>query len=212
MIVRLVTLVVSAIAMALASTAAHAHPHVWVTVKSEIVYAADGSVTGVRHAWTFDDMYSAFALQGLESKEKDIYTREELAALAEVNVTSLKDFDYFTFAKADGKKTEFDEPKDYWLEYKDSVLTLHFVLPFKAPVKARNLNLEVFDPTYFIDFGFGDKDAVALAGAPAKCKFTASKPTDAAVDAKIKSLGEAAFGDGSNYGANFANRISIHCP
>src|SRR5262245_20823427 len=83
---------------------AMAHPHVWVTMKSEVVYGADGAVTGVRHAWTFDDMFSAFATQGLESKKKGEFTREELKPLAEVNVTSLKDFDYFTSAKVDGKK------------------------------------------------------------------------------------------------------------
>ena len=30
----------------------------------------DGSVVGVRHAWTFDDMFSAFAIQGIEAKKK----------------------------------------------------------------------------------------------------------------------------------------------
>ena len=38
---------------------AEAHPHVWVTFHSEVLYAADGTMTGVRHAWTFDDMFSA---------------------------------------------------------------------------------------------------------------------------------------------------------
>src|ERR1700736_508735 len=41
---------------ALGAGAAQAHPHVWITASSELVYAPDGSVTGVRHAWTFDDM------------------------------------------------------------------------------------------------------------------------------------------------------------
>ena len=49
-------------------------------VKSELIYAPDGSVTGIRHAWTFDDMFSVFATQGLDSKKKGEYTREELAA------------------------------------------------------------------------------------------------------------------------------------
>lgn len=48
----------------LATAGAAAHPHVWVTIKSELVYAGDGSVTGVRHIWTFDEMFSAFASQG----------------------------------------------------------------------------------------------------------------------------------------------------
>lgn len=197
--------------LVLASASAFAHPHVWVTVKSELVYAPDGSVTGVRQAWTFDDMYSTFATQGLDSKQKGVFTREELAPLAEVNVSSLKEFNYFTFAKADGKKTPFTDPdvKDAWLEFNDSMLTLYFTLPFKTPVKAQALDIEVFDPTYFVDFTLADKDAVKLVGAPARCQFTTRKPTD--VDVNVKKLSEANFLD-TNYGAMFANKISVTCP
>src|SRR6201997_5178464 len=102
------TLLGSLAMLVAAMAAAQAHPHVWVTMTSELVYAPDGSVTGVRHAWAFDDMFSAFATQGLETKQKGVFTREDLAPLAQVNVDSLKDFDYFTYAKVDGKKTEFN--------------------------------------------------------------------------------------------------------
>src|SRR5499426_3736335 len=128
--------------LVIATAAAQAHPHIWVTVKSELVYAPDGTITGVRHAWTFDDMFSAFATQGLDAKKKGEFTREELAPLAEVNVTSLKEFDFFTYAKADGKKMTFAEPTDYYLEYKDNVLTLNFTLPLKTPAKSKSLQLD----------------------------------------------------------------------
>src|SRR5437016_2875902 len=109
------------IALVAAGPAA-AHPHVWVKSTSELIYAPDGRVTGIRHHWVFDDMFTAFALQGLETKEKGKYTREELGPLAKVNVESLKEYDYFTFATADGKKTPLAEPApDYWLDYKDEV-------------------------------------------------------------------------------------------
>ena len=98
--------------------------------------APTAPLTAVRHAWTFDDMFSTYALQGLASKEKGVYTREELAPLAEVNVTSLKEYDYFTQGQANGKKIEFADAKDYWLEFKDRLLILHFTLPVKSPVKA----------------------------------------------------------------------------
>ena len=52
------------------SMAAQAHPHVWIVAKSQLVYAPDGTITGVRHAWTFDDMFSTYALQGIESKTR----------------------------------------------------------------------------------------------------------------------------------------------
>jgi len=215
MITRLLRLSAFVLAGLMAASAgALAHPHVWVTMKSELVYAPDGSVTGIRQAWTFDDMYSTYALQGLESKQKDVFTREELAPLAEVNVTSLKEFDYFTFAKAGGKKLAFTDPdmKDAWLEFKDSMLTLYFTLPFKTPVKAPALDIEVFDPTYFVDFSFADNEPVKLVGAPARCQFKTKKPTDAEVNVNMKSLTESNFLDSSNYGAMFANKISVTCP
>lgn len=191
-----------------------AHPHVWVTARSEVVYAPDGSVTGVRHAWTFDDMFSAFAVQGIESKQKGVFSREDLAPLAEVNITSLKEFDYFTHAKADGKKAVFKDPIDYWLDYQDNVLTLHFTLPLKAPVKAKTLALEIYDPTWFVDFSFAEKQPVSLAGAPADCKISVQRPASSA-PAQGQQLGEAFFNaltSSSNFGAQFANGAMVMCP
>ena len=42
------------------------------------------------------------------------------------------------------------------------MLTLHFLLPLKTPVKAQTLDLEVFDPSYFVDFALAEKDAGEL--------------------------------------------------
>src|SRR5215831_6679216 len=203
-------LLCSLVALFAAIAAAQAHPHVWVTMTSELVYAPDGTVTGVRHAWAFDDMFSAFAIQGIETKQKGVFTREDLAPLAQVNVDSLKDFDYFTLAKANGKKTEFDGPTDYWLEFNKEVLILHFTLPFKAPLKAQRLDLEVYDPTYFVDFSMAENDPVKLVSAPAQCKLAVARPTDTNV-ASNAPVNEQFFNSldaGSNFGAQFANKIS----
>jgi ABC-type uncharacterized transport system substrate-binding protein len=198
-------------ALALGANVAQAHPHVWITATSELIYAPDGSVTGVRHAWVFDDMFSTYALQGIETKTKGVYTREELSSLAQTNVESLKEFAYFTFAKADGRKEKFEEPVDYFLEYKDAVLTLHFTLPLKAPVKSKELALEVFDPTFFIDFKFADKTPFKLVGAPAACQMKFQRPNDGT--AVAQKLGEQNFaGTSTNYGAMFANKVTVDCP
>src|SRR5262245_20947739 len=210
---RIFPVCVTALASLLAAGgAASAHPHVWVTIQSELVYAPDGSVAGVKHAWTFDDMFSAFAVQGIETKKKGVYTREDLAPLAEVNVTSLKEFDYFTQGKADGKKAAFIDPKDYYLEYADNMLTLNFFLPLKSPVKVKHLQLEIYDPSYFVDFTFAEKDPVGLKGAPAACKVAVVRPNDPATQGR--QVGEAFFDSmsSSNYGAQFANKIAVSCP
>jgi len=201
----------------LAATGSEAHPHVWVTMKTALVYRPDGSVAAVQHAWTFDDMFSAFAAQGVQALTKGQFTRSELQPLAQVNVDSLREYGYFTYAKVAGRtqKDSFGDPTNYWLDYdpKASVLTLHFTLPFKNPIKAKQLTVEIYDPDFFIDFGFADTDPVQLIGAPAKCKFTDQKPTDDFFTSALK-LDKSFMTSEVNagMGMNFANKITVNCP
>jgi ABC-type uncharacterized transport system substrate-binding protein len=219
MIHRLIVSIGTAVAYLVAATAnASAHPHVWATIHSELVYAPDGSVTAVRHAWTFDDMFSAFATTGLP-KTNGTFTRQTLQPLAQVNVEALKEYAYFTYAKADGKrlKDPFTDPtSDYWLDYdpKTTVLTLHFTLPFRRPVKAKSLQIEVYDPEFFVDFGFAKEKPATLVGAPARCALTTDKPTDANFPVEFFRLDQNLVTSEANIGmgASFANKITVTCP
>jgi ABC-type uncharacterized transport system substrate-binding protein len=214
-----IRIVVSVLVIAyagLVGTDVQAHPHVWVTMTTELVYAPDGSTTAVRHAWTFDDMFSAFATQGLEQKTKGQFTREELAPLAKVNVESLQEYAYFTYVKLNGKrqKDALSDPVDYYLQYdpQETVLTLHFTLPFKTPVKVKALDVEVYDPEFFIDFGFAEKDQVRLVNAPAQCSVSVAKPHDDFFSAAVRLDKSMGWEANAGLGANFANRISVNCP
>ncbi len=211
----LLRILLAALACVTLSLPARAHPHVWVTMQSELIYAPDGSITGIRHHWAFDDMFSAFAIQGIASKEKGKFTREELAPLAKTNIESLKEYKYFNYATADGQKALFSDPlPDYWLDYKDSILILNFTLPFKTPVKAKYLRIEIYDPTIFVDFEFAKDTPVRTVGAPSGCKLDVVLPQDITV-AQSQKLGEAFFNSLSsaqNWGAQFANKILVNCP
>jgi ABC-type uncharacterized transport system substrate-binding protein len=197
---------------------ASAHPHVWVTMHSKFLYTPDGSVTAIRHVWTFDDMFSAFATMGFQ-KTSGTFTRQTLQPLAKINIDSLKDFDYFTYAKVDGKREKgvFNEPlSDYWLDYnpKTTLLTLHFTLPFKTPVKAKkSLEIEVYDPTFFIDFAMAKDNPVTLVGAPARCKVATEKPPDVNFPTTLR-FDKALVTSEANVGmgASFANKITVTCP
>ncbi|MFZ0846274.1 MAG: DUF1007 family protein, partial [Pseudolabrys sp.] len=173
-----------------------------------------GKVTGVRHAWSFDDMFSAFATQGLAAKEKGKYTREELAPLAKVNIESLKEYDYFTYARVDGVKVPMADPtNDYWLDYKDQILTLHFTVPFKTPVKAKELAIDIYDPTIFVDFEFAKDNPVKLVGAP-QCKLDVALPREMtfAEGKALSNIPADQVNTSMAWGAQFANKILVHCP
>ena len=46
-------------------------------------------------------------------------------------------------------------------------------------MKPKQLALEVYDPSYFIDFSFADKDPIKLVGAPAACQLKFERPNEA---------------------------------
>jgi ABC-type uncharacterized transport system substrate-binding protein len=204
----------AALLLCLSMTRTDAHPHVWVTFHSEIVYGADGAVTGVRHAWRFDDMFSAYALQGTRHAKKGQYTREELAALAQTNIESLKEYAYFTFARADGKKQKFSEPVDYWLEYDNPALVLHFTLPLTTPASAKTFQIKVYDPTIFIDFEFAKDKPISLSGAPPQCelKVDLRHQATAAEQSKLGQLDAAPLDAASPFAELFANTMQVKCP
>lgn len=203
-------------ALALAWVAvAHAHPHVWVAVRSEVVFGPEGKILGVRHAWEFDEMYSAFAVQGLGKNGKPP-TREELAPLAKTNVESLAEFDYFTYGKQNGAKAAFKPPQDVFLEANDKkIVTLHFFLPLETPVAAtKPFSFQVYDPTYFVSFAFEKKDPVKLAQAPGGCSISLVEPAPL-VAADNQKLSEAFFQNmspGADFGVKLATRAIVACP
>jgi ABC-type uncharacterized transport system substrate-binding protein len=197
----------------LAAEPASAHPHVWVAVEATVAYQ-DGSVRGLQQRWTFDDMYTAMAVQGLDKNGDGAYDRAELAELAKVNIDGIKQFEYFTHAKLGDGGLKFAEPTDYWLEYKDNVLTLNFLLPLEQPLAAATpgFSFAIYDPTYFIAFDFAkDKDKpVRLGdGAPAGCALDLDT---AANDADTQSLADAFSAEmGGFNGSALARTARVNC-
>lgn len=187
-----------------------AHPHVIVTGKSELVFGKDGAIAAVRHSWTFDELFSEYATQGLDTNKDGVLSREELAELAKVNVESLKEFEYFTVGKSGPGKLEFADPVDYWLEHKDKLLTLHFTLPVKAGSQKGGMSLDVFDPTYFVAFNLAEENPVKLVGAPTNCAFEVKRPAPMTSQTPAESFFNSLTA-ASEYGSQFANRVIVTC-
>ena len=200
----------------LVASPALAHPHVWVTMKEQLIYAPDGALVGIRHAWTFDEMFSAYATQGISAKTKGQFTREELQSLAKLNVESLKEDGYYTNTWTDGQKRTdvFETPTEYWFDYdaEKTELTLHVTLTLKTPLTAKDLMIQIYDPIFFVDFGLDEKTPATLVTAPAQCAVSTSRPG-----------GSPSFQPGVNQlltksdanigmGMQFASRISVRCP
>lgn len=216
---HLLEICLAAALVAGAATSVAAHPHVWTTVRSEIVFGPDHRVTAIRHSWAFDEFYTAMAVEGLDTNKDGTYSKEELAPLAKVNVESLKEFDYFTFVHLEGeddKILKLKPPVDYWAEFDNGALTLHFTLPLETPADThgRPVAVDVYDPSFFVAFGFATEKPVTLTGAESKgCTATIAEP-DPETAASAKALTESFFsqlGPSSNFGSQFAQTATISC-
>jgi ABC-type uncharacterized transport system substrate-binding protein len=192
-----------------------AHPHVWVTAKAELVYASDGKVAAVRHSWTFDEAYSAFLTQGLDANNDGTLSPDELQGLAKTNTEALSEFDYFTHLKANGAKHAFDKPRHEKIVIENGAATLSFDLPLKKAAANRMVALEIYDPSFYVDFRIADgTDAVKLAGAPQGCATTVTRPRppDAAQQQRLSEAFFEALTAAASSATSNASRVIVACP
>jgi ABC-type uncharacterized transport system substrate-binding protein len=180
-------------------------------MKVEVVYAPDGAPSELRHTWTFDEMFSTFATQGLKSKQKGVFTREELQPLADIQIGSLKDFAYFTFAHINGETVQWSAPTDYWLDFNEGMLSLTFSLALKdGKVTPHRFEVDIHDPSVFVDLTFGKDNPVTLVGAPASCKGAFARPNENLQDLRA----DAPYFESTpnEYGSRILNKIRVRCP
>lgn len=204
-----------ALALMVVAAPARAHPHVWVSARTVVVFDATGKVAGLRHVWTFDEMYSAFQAQGAAT-QNGLATKEALAPLAKLQIDNLKAYGWFSFPKVAGHPVGFGVPGEETLEQgTDKLVTLRFTLPLEKPASAaRAFTFQVYDPSYFVEFTFPDAAAVTLEGAPKGCSVSVVAPPPLLGD-DLKAKDESFFtglAPSADIGAKLASRAVVACP
>jgi ABC-type uncharacterized transport system substrate-binding protein len=204
---------------ALAATPAQAHPHVWIKMQSDIVFNDQGLITGVNVSWTFDDAYAQVALDGLDKNGDGVYDPSELEPLTSENLDSLKDYDYFTYVRYDGKPQAIGTPIDAGQIYSENKLQLHFQVPLVTPLDPTKgeFVLKTYDPEFFIAFDY-EKDApVSVIGnMPKTCELVVKPvPTDAELDQTKAMLATKGTDwkppEDEDFGSLFAQPVTIQC-
>ncbi len=179
-----------------------------------MIFGAKGQIEAIRHAWVFDEAYSAFVTQG-QAKDGGLMTKEQLAPLAKSNVEDLAEFEYFTHAKASNAKVEFGAPIDYSLEERDDkLIVLRFTLPLKTPASAKIFSLQVYDPTYFVAYELAKDEPIRFVGAPKGCSANVlgAKPLAADESKKLTESFFSGLSPGTDFGVKLATPIIIACP
>jgi ABC-type uncharacterized transport system substrate-binding protein len=187
------TILLSVTALLVGTFVAQAHPHVQVSVKSVVVLDDASEITAVRHAWTFDEAFSAFSTAGLDTNKDGKLDRAELASLAQVNVESLSEYAYFTYLRKGKEASEFSAAKDYFLAHDGKALTLHFTLPVeKKKLAVKDVRFEVYDPSFFVAFEFAKDMPVTVEGGKLACTANIKQPNPG-VTSRLSQMSESFF-------------------
>ena len=196
-----------------------AHPHVWVDMRSDVVFNADGKISGVDVEWTFDDGYAAEALDGMDTNGDGEYSQDELVPLTKENMDSLKEYKYFTYMRSGDTLLPAALPIRAGQTYNGKKLQLHFEVPLKTPFDPHQgeFMLKVYDPEFFIDFEYPKKNPVGIEGdVPSGCKMIVKPvPTDAESTQTLAMLStkdkQWKPENGEDFGSIFAQAVLVSC-
>lgn len=198
---------------------AMAHPHVWIEMRSDIVFTDDGKIKGVNIIWTFDDNYTQMALDGLDTNGDGVYSPPELDPLTKENIASLKDYDFFTVMRFNGEKLAIGDVTEYGQIWSADKLQLHFQVPLKDPLDPQSgeFQVKVYDPDFFIAMDYVKDDPVSVVGnIPASCRLDVQPvPTGEEIQQTQQMLSDKGPDwkpeNNEDFGAMFAQPVLIQC-
>jgi nickel/cobalt exporter len=150
-----------------------AHPHIFIDAKARIVFDAAGEVVAIHNQWTFDEAYSAWSIQGLDTNSDGQVTRAEMQGLADDNMDGLSEYEYYTFAGEGPDNLSFVRGSNPAIDYVNGQTTLNFDVSLKSPYRIkRALEIAINDPEYYVAISFKDASAIELVNAPKGCAVT----------------------------------------
>ncbi|WP_354041355.1 DUF1007 family protein [Devosia sp. UYZn731] len=186
---RLLALCVIALALVLPAAA---HPHIFIDAKVTVVFNDAGAVVGLKHNWTFDEAFSSWVVQGLDTNGDRETSPEELQPLADDNLKGLTEYGFYTYAGTQDNPLKFTPDGDQRFVYENGRTTLTYGLTVTNPQPMANrFELGVYDPEYYVAISFAAASDVVLENAPAGCGVTLDPPKEMsqALQDRLFSLG-----------------------
>ena len=206
---------------ALANTPALAHPHVWIDMQSDFVMGADNTLDAVTVTWTFDEFYTAFAVEEFKKQPDGNFAAKDLASLLDINLKNLKEWDYFIQIKQNGKSLPLGAAKPVGTSYDTKLgrLTIIFTVSLAkpaTPTPQAPVLLRIYDPTYYISIDYikptPQQPPVRLTGeAASTCHFSSHIPNAESVWGGLPASAFNGTDSGTGLGSNFAATVTLTC-
>ena len=193
---------------------AQAHPHEFVTMDVTAKFDFNGRVSGLTYNWTFDEFFTAYAVDGQDKNRNGQAEPEELAALLDEILGNIQVINYFTVFDKSMTVPKLAKAQPLDSRISDRRLQLSFYAPFQAPVSLEKspLRFSIYDDEFYIAMNFEPKNHGKIVPASidnCSANVDLADPNEDTM-AFASSLGRDQS-SGSGLGANFAEWVTIKC-
>ncbi|WFS62138.1 DUF1007 family protein [Pseudodesulfovibrio thermohalotolerans] len=129
---------------------AFAHPHAFVAADVTFVFDEEG-LAGIHQRWDMDEMLTASILDLIQKYDGGPLTPAEAKAVESESFKLIKEYDYFTHIRIDGKPFRAQWATDFRVELNDRKMVWHFTIPchVKAADRNREIVVGVFDESFY---------------------------------------------------------------
>ncbi|HVW50213.1 MAG TPA: DUF1007 family protein [Trinickia sp.] len=159
---------VAAFATWFVAAVANAHPHVWIKYAAA-VQMRGASVVAIVETWRFTAGFPV-QLAGVDSlPDNGPVGPEQTKLFREQAFQSLAGAHYFNHLFVDGKPQPFRDPTDFRVSMVDGKIQYEFKLAVSPPVSVtgHQVDLGIWDDSFFVDYEPESANAVRLVGGPA---------------------------------------------
>jgi len=127
-----------------------AHPHVFIESSITFVFNEKGLI-GLKQKWILDEFFSNSLLIETNKDGDERLNDQEIEAVRAFAFESLKNYQFFTNIKIDGKTIEIKSAKHFFAEIKQKKLIYHFFIecPIHIDQNTTTLLVSIFDKSYY---------------------------------------------------------------
>lgn len=209
-----VLLMLTGATASLQPTPAAAHPHEFVTMEVNAKFDLNGMVSGLTYDWTFDEFFTAYAVDGQDLNKNGVAEPNELAALLDEILGNIQVINYFTVFDKEMTVPKLNTAQPLESVMVDRQLRLKFYVPFQAPVSLDKapLRFSIYDDEFYIAMNFEPKATDRIV--PASVDNCAAKVDLAEPDEDTMAFASSLDrnqSSGGGLGAAFAEWVTIQC-
>lgn len=203
--------------LGLLPAAAGAHPHIFIEASVELV-VADGALQGVRLSWLYDDFFSLMltADLGIDDDGDLVLTDEELAILTAAVMDWPADYTGdLTVVGPEGPVALAPREEASVVLEEGRVREMHYrPLAEPLPAVAAPVNVQVYDPFYYVAYEVVGEPALAGEGCTAELVKADLDAAYAMVDGLLGGRSAADVGPEEDFpmvGDAFADSVIVRC-